>query len=98
MTEPTDIHRSRDPLIETAVRPLSDNAVLHLAAAGFLENLKTLKNEGAEEAITRWNAADAGKRRLGWRIAFWVMLVAASAVCGWQIPANCAGISSGENG
>jgi hypothetical protein len=66
--------QSRVPLIEAASRPLADNAELHLAAEEFLSQLKTSDN-GAEEAVSRWNALDAGTRRPVWWIALGAMLV-----------------------
>jgi hypothetical protein len=77
MSETPQSVRSRDPLIETAVRPLSDNAELHLAAAGFLENLK-ISDLGVETAIARWSVLDAGQRRPLWGIALWAVLIVVS--------------------
>ncbi len=78
MSETPESVRSRDPLIEAALRPLSDNAELHLAAAGFLENLK-ISDDGEEEAVVRWDAQDGRRRRVFWRRALWVALIVASA-------------------
>lgn len=76
MSEP--IH-SGDPLIEAASRPLADNAELHLAAVGFLNGLKTT-DDGAEEAVSRWNALDAGKCRPVWWLVLGAMLILISGV------------------
>lgn len=67
---------SRDRLIEAAVRPFSDNAEMAATATHFLSELVNAEPEGAEEAITRWDAVDA-KSRLGWwrRALFSVLFV-----------------------
>ena len=75
---PDTIHSS-DPLIDAASRPLADNAELHLAAAGFLNGLKPT-DDGAEQAVLRWNALDAETRRSVWWMALGAMLVLISGV------------------
>jgi len=75
---PDSIHSS-DPLIEAASRPLAENAELHLAAAEFLNGLKTT-DDGAEQAVSRWNALDAGTRWSAWWMALGAMLVLISGV------------------
>lgn len=66
-------------LIETAVRPLADDAEMKLAAAHLLGEMAANPKKGAEEAIQRWDAVDAKKHKSAWRIVLWVPLVAVSA-------------------
>lgn len=67
----------RDQLIETAVRPLADNAELKLAAAGLLQKTVPESPEGADEMIRRWDALD-GKKRKPWHLLSWILLVIVS--------------------
>ncbi|MEO7101118.1 MAG: hypothetical protein ABI162_17315 [Luteolibacter sp.] len=67
-------------LIETAVRPLADDAEMKLAGSHLLSELVKPDPEGAEKAIQRWDAVDAKKSRPVWRILLFSMLVIASAV------------------
>ncbi len=60
----------RTRLIEAAVRPLSDNAEMKAAASSLFGEWASAGPEGAEEAITRRDAVDAGTRRPVWR---WVL-------------------------
>lgn len=60
-------------LIEAAVRPLEDNAEMKLAASHLLEELA--EPEGAEEAITRWDAVDTRTRKPLWRWALGSLLL-----------------------
>ena len=70
---------SQDRLIEAAVRPISDNAEIKLAATHLLEEITTTEPVGTENAIARWEAADSKKRRLTGRRALWASLLVISA-------------------
>lgn len=70
----------RSRLIETAVRPLSDNAEMKAAASHLLGELVKAEPEGAEEDITRWEAVDARTRRPVWRWVLFSFLLVSSAV------------------
>ncbi len=69
-------------LIQTAVRPLADDAEMQLAATHLLGKLVIPHPENAEQAIQRWDVVDAKKRKPVWRMALWVLLVAVSAGVG----------------
>lgn len=69
---------ARTRLIETAVRPLEDNAEMRLSAAGLLERLAK-DDEIADEAIKRWETVDSRKGRLTWRSVLYTVLILASA-------------------
>ncbi len=75
----SELIHSGDPLIEVAARPLADKAELHLAAEDFLGGLKTADN-GAEEAVSRWNALDAGTGRSVWWMVLGAVLILISGV------------------
>ncbi len=69
----------RSRLIETAVRPFDDNAEMKATAAHFFGELVRAEPEGADEAITRWDAVDAKTRRPVWRWVLFSFLVVSSA-------------------
>ena len=70
----------KERFTETAVRPLADNAEMRLAAARLLSEL-TVSNDGnAAEAIQRWDAMDAKKRKPLGRIMLFSILAIVSAV------------------
>lgn len=70
----------QDRLIQTAVRPFSDNAELQHAAADFLAKISTADAEAAGAMVARWDKVDAGKRKSFGSIGLWVALGLLSAV------------------
>ena len=72
----------RTPAIESAVRPLRDDVEMQLAATHLVREMMGSPHEGAEDAIRRWDVADAKKRRPLWPVALWVALILVSAVVG----------------
>ena len=72
------------PLIETAVRPLADDAEMKLAASHLLSELIENREDGTEEAIQRWDAADAKKRKPVWRLALYLILGIVSTAALWR--------------
>lgn len=60
-------------LVETAVRPFSDDAELRCSAAGFLE-ARVSPTADAESMITRWDEADARKRKPFWHVVLWAVV------------------------
>ncbi len=71
---------STECLIETAVRPFSDNAEMQLAATSLLSGLTETNNGNSANAIHRWNAVDARKRKPVWRIVLFSVLAVVSAI------------------
>lgn len=78
---------SRDKLFETAVRPLGNDAEMRLAAISLLERVSPQGANGAEGVIRRWDAVDAGRRKLWWRWLFVVVLLVFS-VWVWAVAAR----------
>lgn len=78
---------SGDKLFETAVRPLGDDAEMRLAAISLLERVSPQGADGAEGVIRRWDAVDAGRRKLWWRWLFVVVLLVFS-VWVWAVAAR----------
>ena len=71
---------SSNPLIETALRPFAGNAEMQLAARHLLSEL-TVSNDGsAADAIQRWDAIDARKRKPLWRIVLFSVVAVVSAI------------------
>ncbi len=69
-----------DPLVETAVRPFADNAEMQLAATRLLSELTTSNEANPAEAIQRWDAIDARKRKPVWRIVLFSVIMVVSAI------------------
>ena len=65
-------------LIAAAVRPFSDNAEMKLSASKLLENLP-IRDNGAENAIRRWDLIDSRRRKPLVRIALFTILALVSA-------------------
>lgn len=65
-------------LIETAVRPFSDNAEMKLAATHLLGEVVRPDPPGAEAAIRRWVAVDSQTRGMIWKSALWILLAVVS--------------------
>ena len=72
----------RTPAIESAVRPLWEDVEMQLAATHLVREMMGSRHEGAEDAIRRWDVADAKRRRPLWPVALWVALILVSAVVG----------------
>ncbi len=72
----------KERLIESAVRPLDDNAEMRLAATRLLDELMTEDAPGAEKAIARWDAVDAKPGHPWWSLMLWVALIVVSATVG----------------
>jgi len=66
--------------IETALRPLADQAELRQAAAGILEETLGKSPDQAAEAVARWEALDAKPRR---PLVKWILVVVPVAVSAW---------------
>ncbi len=71
---------SKERLIESAVRPLEDNAEMELAAKRLLSDLVPDDAPDAEKAVERWDVVDARPRKPVWRIILWAMLLIVSSV------------------
>ncbi len=69
----------KNHLIETAVRPLADDAEMKLAASQLLGELEKPDSEAAEKAIQRWNAVDAKKRWPICHVALYLILLVTSS-------------------
>ncbi|RYD20388.1 MAG: hypothetical protein EOP88_15225, partial [Verrucomicrobiaceae bacterium] len=68
----------RDRLIDTAVRPLTDNAEMRFSATELLRNVTKDSGTAGEASVARWDAVD---RKRGWRwILPWMLMAAISAV------------------
>lgn len=67
---------SFDPLINAAVKPLSENAEQQLAVSGMLRECADPAHPGAAATIARWEQMDAKKRPEAWK----AILYAAAAV------------------
>jgi hypothetical protein len=72
----SDIPHER--LIQTAVRPLSDNVELQHSAADFLSRISTGNAEEAEAMASRWENVD-GRKKSWWPIGRWAALGLISA-------------------
>jgi hypothetical protein len=68
----------QDRLIQSAVRPFSDNVELRHAASDFLEKINTADAEAAEAMAARWDEADAGKQKSLGSVGLWAGLAAIS--------------------
>jgi hypothetical protein len=71
---------SRTQLIEAAVRPLSDNAEMKLAAADLLDSMLTHAPVRAEETVSRWETMDRRNFRRWWTPT---LLIVVLVVSGW---------------
>lgn len=78
---------TRGRLIDTAVRPLADNAELQLAAVALLEEAVGKPVGNADEVIARWEEVDANKTRPWMKWGFIAVLVALSAWA-WTVAAR----------
>lgn len=67
-------------LIEAAVRPLSDDVELQLAAVQLLGAQVGADEFRAQQSIKRWEALDAKKRLPVWRTVLFVVLLVASVI------------------
>ncbi len=74
------MEKTKARLIETAVRPLEDNAEMKAATTHLLDGLVAPDPIGAEEAIARWNIVDNKKRRRVWQWLLFSVWVIVSAV------------------
>ncbi len=57
----------RDILLETAVRPVKDNAEMRLAAIDYLNVLRNGRSGGESELIQRWERLDPPNTGIRWR-------------------------------
>ncbi len=71
-------------LIESAVRPLDDNAEMRMAASRLLDELVTEDAPGAEIAVARWVVVDTRPRKPLWRILLWGLLLSVSGLVGFH--------------
>ncbi len=67
-------------LIETAVRPLTENVEQRLVGAAYLDSLRDSRTGGEAALIQRWDAADAATFRVRWRL---ILLAAVLLLAGW---------------
>ncbi|RYD27574.1 MAG: hypothetical protein EOP87_20980, partial [Verrucomicrobiaceae bacterium] len=76
----------RKTLVETAVRPLADNAEMKLAAAELLDGVMKEPPTAGGGPVARWEAIDRKGRRRGsllvWASAFLIF----AAVIAWELP------------
>lgn len=68
-----------DPLVEAAVKTLSDNAEHRLAAISILSETADSKHPAALEAIARWKEIDSAKLPFLWKAVLCAAAVAAAA-------------------
>ena len=69
---------STDPLVAAAVRPLTGDAEMRSSAVRLLESLREEQLEQSEAALKRWNSPVGEKRRVSWRVIFYLFLTALS--------------------
>jgi hypothetical protein len=77
----------KEHLIGSAVLSFSDNAEAKLAATQLLDEWTDPDDDGARDAIARWNAVDDKPGHSWWQIGSWVALVVASMtvlLCDYQ--------------
>lgn len=67
-------------LFETAVRPLADNAEMQLAAISLLEKTANKSQEGADGAISRWDAVDSSGKH---PVRKWLFVITLLGFSGW---------------
>lgn len=69
-----------DPLVKAAVRPFAGNAEMQLAASRLLGELTASNDGNAADAIRRWDAIDARKRKPVWRMALFSLMLVVSSI------------------
>ncbi len=67
-------------LIETAVRPLTENVEQRLVGAAYLESLQDSRTGGEAVLIQRWDEVDAATFRVRWRL---ILLAVVVVLAGW---------------
>lgn len=66
-------------LTEAAIRPFHDNVEMAMAATHLLEKIGTSNATSAEQAIQRWNAADAKPRKPIWPLVLAALMILVTA-------------------
>jgi len=64
---------SKERLIETATRTLSGDAESKSSAGRLLESLWETRQDQETAALNRWHAQDSRKRRIPWRLIFYLI-------------------------